>query len=90
MQVQADVRMIPSSVFASRRSLRFPRVARVRYDKAPADIQTDAALWAAVEANKGAIVGARPLPHALRETPGAAWTTPLLPWSCAGAEHLVR
>lgn len=59
-QVQADVRTIRSRNFASRHSLRFPRVHRVRWDKAPTDIQTDAQLWAVVEANKGAIVGARP------------------------------
>ena len=58
-QVQADVRTIRSRNFASRHSLRFPRVQRVRWDKAPTDIQTDAELWHIVESNKGSIVGAR-------------------------------
>lgn len=57
MQVQADVRTIVSKTFASRHSLRFPRVHRVRWDKSPMDIQTDQELWDLVESNQGAIVG---------------------------------
>lgn len=57
LQVQADVRTIVSKTFASRHSLRFPRVQRVRWDKSPLDIQTDRDLWQIVESNKGAIVG---------------------------------
>ncbi len=34
VQIRADVRTIESAVFASRWSLRFPRVIRVRPDKA--------------------------------------------------------
>jgi hypothetical protein len=58
LQVQADVRTIRSRNFASRHSLRFPRVQRIRWDKAPTQIQTDAELWHIIESNKGAIVGA--------------------------------
>lgn len=36
-QVRADVRTITSDVFATRYSLRFPRVERLRTDKAPRD-----------------------------------------------------
>ncbi len=36
-QVRADVRTITSDVFATRYSLRFPRVERLRADKAPRD-----------------------------------------------------
>lgn len=46
-----------SKNFASRHSLRFPRVQRVRWDKGPLDIQTDQELWDIVESNRGAIVG---------------------------------
>lgn len=60
MQVQADVRTIVSKQFASRHSLRFPRVQRVRWDKSPLDIQTDQELWDTVESNQGAIVGEPP------------------------------
>ena len=58
--------------FASRHSLRFPRVHRVRWDKAPTDIQTDAELWHIVESNKGAIIGAPccPVPAQLPELLG--------------------
>jgi hypothetical protein len=57
VQVQADLRTIVSKTFASRHSLRFPRVQRVRWDKGPMDIQTDQELWQIVESNQGAIVG---------------------------------
>ncbi len=60
VQVQADVRTIVSKQFASRHSLRFPRVQRVRWDKGPLDVQTDQELWDIVESNQGAIVGAHP------------------------------
>lgn len=56
-QVQADVRTIISRDFATRHSLRFPRVERVRYDKSPFDVQTDGQLWELVEQNKGVLVG---------------------------------
>ena len=56
-QIQADVRTIMSRTFASRHSLRFPRCVRVRWDKSPAQVQTDQDLWDVVEANKGAIMG---------------------------------
>ncbi len=65
MQVQADVRTIVSKTFASRHSLRFPRVQRVRWDKSPMDIQTDQELWDIVESNQGAIVGEQLPPHCL-------------------------
>ena len=89
-QVQADVRTIRSRNFASRHSLRFPRVHRVRWDKAPTDIQTDAQLWAVVEANKGAIVGAPHLPLALHDWPGdLPKTCSLLPGARASPGHLL-
>lgn len=65
MQVQADVRTIVSRTFASRHSLRFPRVQRVRWDKSPMDIQTDQELWDTVESNQGAIVGEQTPPYYL-------------------------
>ena len=39
-QVHADVRLIKSLLYASELSLRFPRIAEVRTDKRPVDIQT--------------------------------------------------
>lgn len=57
LQVQADVRTILSRDFATRHSLRFPRVERIRYDKSPFDVQTDQQLWDLVNQNKGANIG---------------------------------
>ena len=59
-QVQADVRTIISKDFATRHSLRFPRVERIRYDKSPFDVQTDQELWDLVNQNKGVITGKQP------------------------------
>ena len=56
-QVQADVRTIISRDFATRHSLRFPRVERIRYDKSPFDVQTDQELWDLVNQNKGVVGG---------------------------------
>ena len=56
-QVQADVRTILSRDFATRHSLRFPRVERIRYDKSPFDVQTDQQLWDLVNQNKGGMIG---------------------------------
>ena len=56
-QVQADVRTIISRDFATRHSLRFPRVERIRYDKSPFDVQTDQQLWDLVNQNKGVVTG---------------------------------
>ena len=56
-QVQADVRTIISKDFATRHSLRFPRVERIRYDKSPFDVQTDQELWDLVNQNKGVVTG---------------------------------
>lgn len=57
IQVQADVRTIISRDFATRHSLRFPRVERIRYDKSPFDVQTDQQLWDLVNQNKGVVTG---------------------------------
>lgn len=57
VQVQADVRTILSRDFATRHSLRFPRVERIRYDKSPFDVQTDKQLWDLVNQNKGGMIG---------------------------------
>lgn len=57
LQVQADVRTIISRDFATRHSLRFPRVERIRYDKSPFDVQTDQELWDLVNQNKGVVGG---------------------------------
>ena len=59
LQVQADVRTIISRDFATRHSLRFPRVERIRYDKSPFDVQTDQELWDLVNQNKGTVSGER-------------------------------
>ena len=59
LQVQADVRTIISRDFATRHSLRFPRVERIRYDKSPLDVQTDQELWDLVNQNKGTVTGER-------------------------------
>ncbi|DBA86388.1 TPA: hypothetical protein ACH3X2_005613 [Trebouxia sp. C0005] len=61
LQVQADVRTIISKDFATRHSLRFPRVERIRYDKSPFDVQTDQELWDLVNQNKGAVTGGESL-----------------------------
>jgi len=57
VQVQADVRTIISKDFATRHSLRFPRVERIRYDKSPFDVQTDQELWDLVNQDKGVVTG---------------------------------
>jgi len=51
------VRTIISKDFATRHSLRFPRVERIRYDKSPFDVQTDQELWDLVNQNKGVVTG---------------------------------
>lgn len=58
VQVQADVRTIISRDFATRHSLRFPRVDRIRYDKSPFDVQTDQELWDVID-QKGGVAGGR-------------------------------
>ncbi len=54
-KIQADIRLIRSTNYATQHSLRFPRVQRVRYDKSYADIQTDEGLWEQIEHAKGGI-----------------------------------
>ncbi|KAK9834174.1 hypothetical protein WJX81_005346 [Elliptochloris bilobata] len=45
VKVHADVRFIQSVLYASRLSLRFPRVDSIRRDKGPLDIQTCREVW---------------------------------------------
>ena len=51
-QVHADVRLIKSLLYASELSLRFPRVAEVRNDKRPLDIQTIGEIREMVHGNR--------------------------------------
>ncbi len=55
MQVHADARMIQSVLYASKLSLRFPRVEAVRWDKSPFDIQTVAEVCDLVNRQKDGI-----------------------------------
>ena len=55
VQVHADARMIQSVLYASKLSLRFPRVEAVRWDKSPVDIQTVAEVWDLVNRQKDGI-----------------------------------
>jgi hypothetical protein len=43
-QIKADIRLIPSKVFACSHSLRFPRVMEVKWDHPWADVLTHSAL----------------------------------------------
>ncbi len=47
--------MIQSVLYASKLSLRFPRVEAVRWDKSPVDIQTVAEVWDLVNRQKDGI-----------------------------------
>lgn len=55
VQVHADARMIQSVLYASKLSLRFPRVEAVRWDKSPVDIQTVAEVWDLVNRQKDGV-----------------------------------
>lgn len=63
-QVHADVRLIMSLLYASELSLRFPRVAEVRNDKRPLDIQTIGEIREMVHGNRPD-AGGPPAPEAL-------------------------
>ena len=57
LQIKADIRTIVSRAFATKYSLRFPRIDRVRWDKNPADVMTEQELEELVEKNKGSLTG---------------------------------
>lgn len=62
--MHADVRLIKSLLYASELSLRFPRVAEVRNDKRPVDIQTIGEIREMVHGNRPD-AGGLPAPEAL-------------------------
>lgn len=88
-QIQADLRLIQSKMFASGYSLRFPRIRRIREDKSCREVMTLQELTDMVEENKGNLTGApappdspfapplfSPRRHGLAHTAGGC----ALPW----------
>ena len=52
VQITADVRTIVSRVFATKSSLRFPRVLHIREDKSYLDVQTQDDLFKLLDQNR--------------------------------------
>ena len=81
--MHADVRLIKSLLYASELSLRFPRVAEVRNDKRPLDIQTIGEIREMVHGNRPD-AGEPPAPGVLGQSgklTGAC--CPCLRWQCS-------